>query len=226
MDHIAVVREKMTEKYLLDELDGDLRDEFEQHYFDCPECALDVQAGVHFIEHSKDVLAEKPEPVPVRARPVPVRQSSGWFGFSWFRPAFAAPVFALLLAVVGYQNLVTVPGLRAQLQPQVLPMVPVNAGTWGAGGPANTVPAGKGLLLLVRIPQDSAYVRYTADLYNPAGKLECSLAIPATAGQDRWPVSLPTVNRMAGTYTMTVHGITATGESKDLGTSFELQIQK
>jgi len=34
-----------TEKYLLDELDLRLRDEFEEHLFDCQECAFDCWAG-------------------------------------------------------------------------------------------------------------------------------------------------------------------------------------
>ena len=34
----------------------------------------------------------------------------------------------------------------------------------------HTVPEGKGLLLFLRIPPDGAFVRYTADLYNPARK--------------------------------------------------------
>jgi len=64
-------------------------------------------------------------------------------------------------------------------------------------------------------------------LYNPAGELEWSLTIPAAASQDQWPVQVPAGNRSAGTYTLAVHGIVATGESKDLGrASFDLQIQQ
>jgi hypothetical protein len=89
------------------------------------------------------------------------------------------------------------------------------------------VPEGKGLLLFVRIPPDGAYARYTADLYNPGGKLEGSFTITPAAGQDQWPVMVPGIRRQAGTYTMAVHGVTPAGMSKDLGhTSFELQIQR
>ena len=58
MDHEALVCKKMTERYLLDELDSEVRDEFEEHYFDCPKCAFDVRAGTVFIEQSKVILAE------------------------------------------------------------------------------------------------------------------------------------------------------------------------
>jgi uncharacterized phosphosugar-binding protein len=86
--------------------------------------------------------------------------------------------------------------------------------------------AGEGFLLFVRIPPDG-YSRHTADLYNPAGKLEWSLAIPSSSGQDEWPVRVPAASRESGTYVLVVSGLTAAGESKEVGRpSFELQIQK
>ncbi len=60
MDHDLVVRQKMTERYLLDELDPEVRDAFEGHFFDCPDCALDVHAGALFVEQGKTLLAERP----------------------------------------------------------------------------------------------------------------------------------------------------------------------
>jgi hypothetical protein len=226
MDHTAVVRDKMTERYLLNELDSDLRDQFEEHYFDCQECALDVSAGAQFVEQSKLILAERSEPILIRSTPAPRPVSRGWL--DWFRPAFAAPALALLLLVAGYQNLVTLPGLRAALkQPQVLPAVSVNMGTWGAGGSPTPVPAGQGLLLFLRIPPDASYARYTVDLFGPNGKSAGSFSIAPAAGQDQWPVMVPKIDRETGAYTMAVHGITTGGESKDLGsTSFQLQIQR
>ncbi|MBZ5549110.1 MAG: zf-HC2 domain-containing protein [Acidobacteriia bacterium] len=225
MNHDMVVRQKMTERYLLDELDPAQRDEFEEHLFDCQNCADDVRAGAIFVEKSKVVLAESPAAALVPA-PAPASPPPGWF--AWLRPAFAMPALAVLLAVVGYQNLVTYPQLEQALnRPQVLPFASVNVGTWGAGGPVITTAPGKGFLLFVRIPPDSAYARYTADLYNPAGKLEWSLTIPAIASQDQWPVQVPGANRESGTYTMAVRGVTAAGESKEVGrASFDLQIQK
>jgi hypothetical protein len=226
MGHTAVVRQKMTERYLLDELEGEVREQFEEHYFDCPECALDVSAGAQFVAQTKAILAERPQLVSAPAGVRRMGDSRRWF--AWLRPAFAAPALALLLAVIGYQNLVTYPRIQAELnRPQVLPAVAVNVGTWGPGGTPNAVPEGKGLLLFLRIPPDSAYVRYTADVYAPGGAQEGSFTITPAPGQDQWPVAIPALHREAGKYTLTVHGITAGGESKDLGnTAFELQIQR
>ena len=225
MNHDVVVRQKMTERYLLDELDPQQRDEFEEHLFDCRDCAEDVRAGAMFVEQSKIVLAEETAAAPAPAL-APVRPQAGWF--AWLRPAFAVPALAVLLAIVGYQNLVTYPQLQAALkQPRVLPMASVNLGTWGAGGPTITTAPGQGFLLFVRIPPDGVYDHYTADLVSPAGKLEWSLTFPVVAGQDQWPVEVPGTNREPGTYTVAIHGISAAGESTDKGrASFELQIQK
>jgi anti-sigma factor RsiW len=225
MDHDVVVRQKFTERYLLDELEPGQRDEFEEHLFDCRECADDVRAGAIFVARSKAVLAEEATPVPTSVRSIMPPRPAWWL---WFRPAVMLPVLAMLLAFVGYQNLVTYPQLHeAVSRPAVLPYASLNVATYAAEGPAITVAPGKGFLLFVRIPPDGAYDHYLADLYNPAGKLEWSLTIPALTGQDQWPVEVPGANREAGSYALKVRGVTAAGESKEVGqTSFALQIQK
>jgi len=225
MDHDVVVGQKMTERYLLNELDPDARDEFEEHFFDCPVCSLDVRAGAMFVEQSKIVLAEKPIEASAPP-PAPVRVKPGWS--VWLRPAFAVPVIALLLVVIGYQNLVMYPRLvRTMNSPKVYPVAPVNVGTWGSSERVIPIRAGEGFALLVRIPPEVGYSYYEADLNNPEGKVEWTVTIPATSAQDQWSVQVPGRDREAGRYTLAVHGVTAAGESKGVGrVSFELQIQK
>jgi hypothetical protein len=223
MDHKDAVRLKITEKYLLNELDPDHLDQFEEHLFDCPECALDIRAAAMFLEQSKNVLAEANRPAPV----VDERSSSkDWF--AWLQPAFAVPVMALLLVVIGYQNLVAIPHIKEAVNhPQLLPWASVNIGTYGGEEKKVVAAPGKSFMLFVRIPPAGDFNHYVADLYSPSGKLEWSVTVPAVAGQDQWPIHVPGTNREAGTYSLAVHGVTATGENKDLGrTSFELQIRK
>src|SRR5215469_9953210 len=226
MDHNEVVRQKLTEKYLLNELESEQRDEFEEHYFECPECALDIRAGSEFVESSKVVLGQPAEQVMPVSSATRERARRGWW--AWLRPQFAGAALALLIAVVGYQNLVTLPRLRGVLrQPQTLPFAAVAVGTWGSSGPAVTVPRDNGFLIFVRIPSDGSYTRYIADLYNPAGRLEYSLTIPATSVQDQWPVLIPGGNHEAGNYRISVRGVAGSGEVKDVGSApFTLQTQK
>jgi hypothetical protein len=225
MDHELVVRDKLTEKYLLDELDSTMRDEFEEHFFCCQECAVDVAAGNQFVAHSKVVLAKTAEPERVTPAPRGVPTRPAWF--AWFRPAFAAPAMALLLVVIGYQNLIQYPQREAALrQPQLLTWASANFGTYSANSKTVSVGQGKGFLLWVRV-SDPSISTYQAEFQDPSGKVEWRLAIPAKAGEDEFAVEVPGQQWEAGTYALLVHGITAAGETKDMGkTSVELQIEK
>jgi hypothetical protein len=225
MDHNMVVREKITEKYLLEELDPALRDEFEEHFFDCQECARDVRAASEFVTHSKVVLAERSAPVPVLAKASPSQaSSSGWF--SWLRPAFAVPVLALLLVVIAYQNLATLPHLtNAARQPQLLPAATLNLLTYGENAAPLVIHADDGFLVNVIVPPGHKFASYRVDLYNPAAALDGSVAIPA-ATEDTWPIRFPGASRQSGKYKLVVHGITASGQEVEVGSSsFELQVQ-
>jgi len=225
MNHVEVVRHKLTERYFLDELDPDKREEFEEHYFDCPECALDVRAASVFVEQSKTVLAESAGKA---ARPMPAPVPAPWL--AWFRPGFAVAAVAVLLVVIGYQNLVMYPHSHSEEtlnHPQLLPWASINTRTRGSSTPVIAATPGGSFLLLVNIPPDSRYSRYIVDLYNPAGRLEWSLAIPANMADDVSPVQVPGANRAAGTYALALLGITAAGQSTEISrTPFELQIQK
>lgn len=224
MDHDQAVRQKATERYLLNELDPGLRDEFEEHLFDCQDCALDVRTAAMFVEQSKIVLAEPPAPAQVRV-PFPVPAKVGWM--ERMRPALVAPVFALLLISVAYQQVVNRHLKQAINAPQLLPWASINVSTRGSASPIITAKPGEGFLLFVSTPPDHAYSSYTADLYDPAGRLEWSLTIPAASADDTWPIRVPAGKRDKGVYTLAVRGTSATGQSSEIGRyPFELQIQQ
>jgi len=46
-----------TEKYLLGELRPELRHQFEEHVFDCQQCAFDLWAAATFLAHAKVILS-------------------------------------------------------------------------------------------------------------------------------------------------------------------------
>ena len=99
MDHLEAKGLHASEKYVLGELSADQRDAFEEHYFDCAECAEDVKATLTFVSAGREVFRE--EPLPVSSAPiVPAMRPRRVF---WLRPLIAIPAMAaLLLAVVYY----------------------------------------------------------------------------------------------------------------------------
>ena len=219
MDHATVVGEKMTEQYLLNELDADTREAFEEHFFECHDCAEDVRAGAAFVQQSKVLLAEQaPEQIAIVAQPA---RALRW---SWLRPAFALPVFACLLAIIGYQNFVS-PARRAN--PQVLPWASIQLRTRGANTPRVVTAPGGSFLLLMTIPPDSQYTRYVAELSDSTNAVKWSLVIQAKPTEDTWPIEVPAANRKSGTYTLTVKGITDSGETRVVDSMpLELQVQE
>src|ERR1700719_1444646 len=111
MDHSDAVKQMTAERFLLDELTPEEREDFEAHLFDCPECALDLRAGAAFIDEAKaqlpQLIADSSAPARAETKK-PKKDTNPWF--LWWRPAFAAVAFASML-VLGYQNLVTYPAL-------------------------------------------------------------------------------------------------------------------
>jgi hypothetical protein len=103
MDHNEAVRLQAAEKYVLGELPQNLREDYEEHYFECAECALDLKAVATFVDTSREVLRAEREK---SAEKAPVA-AGGWL--AWLRPVVAVPVFAALLLVVVYQNTITIP---------------------------------------------------------------------------------------------------------------------
>ena len=224
MDHDDAVRQKATERYLLNELDPELRDQLEEHLFDCQDCALDVRAAAMFVEQSKVILAE-PVAQSTAKEQVPAPAKAGWF--AWLRPAFAVPVLAVLLAVIAYQNFVTYPKLTAAANlPQIGPWASVNVSTRGTDTIAIKTHANEGFGLLVNLPPQSEFASYAVDLYNPAGKLEWSGQLSATSADESRQIYIPGRNRFPGSYTLAVRGLNAAGESKEISRhSIDLQVQ-
>ncbi|HEY1768216.1 MAG TPA: zf-HC2 domain-containing protein [Terracidiphilus sp.] len=217
MDHEAAVQQMVAERYLLDELAPELRDEFEEHMFDCAECSLDLRAGAYFVEEVKLQLPDltrsfKGSRAVAPARPA--QKSRDWF--SWIRPAFAVPAFAALLAVIGYQNLATIPSLRSEAtQPRLVPWASFHTGT--RGDAHLTVPADRkqGAGVLIELSQENTYTSYAFELYDPQGRLFWSHSAAASdqagPGQGMFSLVIPGEGLQQGSYTLVTSGITPQG---------------
>ena len=88
MDHNEAIRLMGTELYLLNELSPELREQFEEHFFECPECANDVRAGALFLEQTKAILAADAAAPQREIAPSKSEKQSSW---AWLRPSVAVP---------------------------------------------------------------------------------------------------------------------------------------
>jgi hypothetical protein len=220
-EHAEALENMAAERYLLGEMTADERDAFEAHLFDCPECVIDLHAGEAFVTEAKAQLPGLTAALPAQAPEESARTWQRWSDwFAWLRPAIAAPVFATLLIVVGYQNLVTYPALRAAAnQPRLLPWVPLHEATRDGAHLAANADRTHGVALPVDLspqPGFSPYASYSIDLYDPEGRLAWTgvTAAPGDGegGDQRISLAIPGAMLRTGTYTVAISGISAQGQ--------------
>jgi anti-sigma factor RsiW len=58
VDHQSAVERNLTQRYVLGELDAAEAAEFEEHFFECSECAEDVRRTSEFAANLKALLRD------------------------------------------------------------------------------------------------------------------------------------------------------------------------
>lgn len=213
MNHSDAIQRMAIERYLLDELTPEEREAFEEHLFECSECALDLRAGSAFISEAK---AQLPEIASQPSRPSlqstkPAEKKSRWS--FWLQPAFAVPAFAVLLAVIAYQNISLIPGLRkAAVEPHLLHSTAIHIGTRGSPHLPITADRTEGLALSFELLPTSAYSSYVFNLYDPSGKQVWTHTVagstPDSAAGGIVSLVIPGAGLREGSYILAISGIT------------------
>jgi hypothetical protein len=217
MEHEEALRRMAVEKYLLNEMPQPERDEFEAHFFGCQDCAADLRATAAFLEGAKQELRR-----PRVTGPAPAAPKRSWFEFSW-RPAFAAPAFALLLLVIVYQNVAVLPRFSSDVAPLKNPEILtslslIGANARGGNAPSVKVTQGQPLLLSVDIPAAERFSSYTCVLVDPSGAVLWRLPVSSDQAKDTVAIRVPARGWVQGDYRLIVQGLAnpAGGEPAEL----------
>ncbi len=241
MDHLEAIRLSAVEKYLLNELSPEMRDEFEEHYFDCAECTTDLRATSVFIDTARHEFASNlrtvTAPVSVanipqvvkspRSQPLPSqtllkKRSLVYVIFQ--RPAILAGALAASLLVIAYQNAWVYPHLENEVAalraPEILPTLSL-AGSNSRGGsvPSLTVHAAQPFLLAVDFPGDDRFKSFSCALQTPSGEILWNVPVTAEAARDLVTIHAPAVHGGSGRYTLVLSG---NSDGKSGGSSIEL----
>lgn len=214
MDHQEAVRIKASEQYLLGEMPNAARDEFEEHFMTCGKCAADLRAGAVFVGNVKDALEQSSVPEAIPAHP---DRRPSWIA-ALFRPSIAAPAFAVMLAVIAYQGLVTVPHLRTALSgattPAPIPSFSLLSGS--ARGEASVpveVVKHESFGLYVDVPPQPAFPLYTLAVESAGGAFEFSLPVSAAQARNTVEVFVPAGRLEPGDYEMVIRGTQSQGDT-------------
>ena len=206
MDHTEAVRLQAAEKYLLGELPKAQREEYEEHYFDCPACAEELKTTVAFMESARQVAREKSPETSDATRLV--LAPAGWFG--WLRPAFAIPVFAALALFIAYQNVITIPGLKQTSSHALSAHIAqsfslISVGSRGEGSSSLTISVGpkEDFGLDVDMPGNSAS-GYLCEVQDQTGKVVFTLLVSAEAAKRSVHVNVPGGSLPPGQYNFVI----------------------
>lgn len=206
MDHNEAVKNHAAEKYFLGELAATEREAFEEHFFDCEDCAADVKTTAILVDNVREALRTAPE-----KKKAPSRETAGFL--NWWRPAYSFAAIALLFVTVGYQNFVQIPQLHNQAltKAEALPSFSlVTAGSRGAAGALEvTVPADTPFGLYVDIPADPSFTRYSADILTQSGALKFSVPISVEQTQNTVQLLIPGSLLREGQYDLVIRGYKA-----------------
>lgn len=198
MDHEDAIRCQAAERYVAGELPPADCEAFEEHFFDCRECAEEVRWEQIFAANARAVAREEPVPPP----PPGFRES--WRAWFTARPAlaFSMAANAVLLAIVVY--VATGVSRRFDTQPRLLPgyFAPAPA---RAAEQAQPLPAGAPSFIAHFPAPDQPYPSYSYQILDAAGKPESagSLKAPA-AGPPELFLEVPVRQLPAGTHTLVI----------------------
>lgn len=203
MDHAEATRRMAAEQYLLGEMNESDREEFEAHYFSCPECSESVEHGAVLLANARAVSREQ---VPA-SRMAPVPGWRKWFGLEWgFAPAAALAGCAVLLVLAGYQNLVQIPALRQGSASGDLALAPALSFRAARAAQDLTFRRQTGILSLTVVHEwEEPYTRYTAEVERTADHRVVSKTEIAATPSDL-AVVLRTGRLEAGPYVLTIYG--------------------
>ena len=210
MNHQEALQEMAVERYLLGELSGASLDSFEEHLFDCSECATEVKIGGTFIDAVRTEVS-----VPRRVAAPRVESARSWT--SWLTsPWFLAPALAACLLILAFQTFVLQPRMKleiAQAQAPALlnPLVLANAGPRGDSIPAIVASEHGSFVVSLDVPTTGGFSSYRCSLFAPNGSLQWQTTVSPEQARDALLINLPTSKTKEGLNTFLIQGLPANG---------------
>lgn len=207
MDHNEAIQLQAAVKYVLGELSPVQRDEYEEHYFDCAECAVDIKALATFADNTREVLRQEKASQLAKAF-VPSRGGR----LRWLQPVVAVPAFAALLLIVAYQNTVTIPFARQEAasgaaQLFVTSRAPKMAVTRGSEDIAKySVRQGQSLPLKFDFTPKKSFDAYVCQLQDESGRAVLQVRVPGSFTNKELNLVVPANAVKPGKYTMVFTG--------------------
>lgn len=201
MDHREAVASRAVDRYLLDEMSEEEQQAFEQHYFECAECAAEVEAGTMLAANVAAVFAEEGR------RDAAPRRVGLWGNWKWVAVAFAG----LVLLIVAVEGLVRIQAHRTNLAaisaPQAYPVFFLHAVARGGDQVVEASGSARFIGLSFDVPPGPDVPAYDCRLLDASGQRRWSVkAPPPRAPGEPIHLLLPAAASPPGDYTLVLSG--------------------
>jgi hypothetical protein len=227
MDHAEATQMRAVERYVLADLSVSEVEDFERHFFDCPQCSEELRILSVLRENARAVFIEQHSSssisaVPVSGPSVAAAKSprSGWRFWPMLAPALAMLAFAVY---VGYFA-----GERKTGEPQSVNAYPLYAVSRGAETVIAPPVGAQFFTLYMDRTWDRDFASYRAVVRDEgqAGAERFSMTLPAPEPGRAIQILFPARALQAGRYVLTILGKDNSGqETKAADYSFTLRFQ-
>jgi hypothetical protein len=215
MDHAEAVQHNAAERYTIGDLPVAEVEEFERHFFECPQCSEELRALSILVSNTRAVLGERPVEVsPAKEQPPAPGRVRAWWRQPWaVTPAFAGVVVAIF---AGYQALVVVPGLKHELtqigQVEEFPLFAAAR----AGGETAVTPRATDSLYVVYFDKTWEGEAHKAVLREQGDRSELRAFDVSEQGRGNLMVRIPINALTPGSYVLSIQGKDSSGRDTEL----------
>jgi hypothetical protein len=226
MDHLDADKTKAVERYMLGDLSVSEVEEFERHFFDCPQCSEELRALTVFQENARAVFVEQDlAPIPAMVH-APESAAGWWRGFSplfWNLPllnqTWAMALGALLIGIfAGYLTFASEDGGQVR-------GYPLYAQARGEETLVSPAAGSKFYGMYFDKTWDGDYASYRAVVRDSSGKDRLTIPIILGAPGEVIDVQIPTRKMASGKYVLVMLGSSADKETELASFPYTLQIK-
>ena len=222
MDHLDADNTKAVERYMLGDLSVSEVEEFERHFFDCPQCSEELRALTIFQENARAVFVEQdlaPNPASVHA---PESAAGWWRGFSpqFFNRSFAMAMGALIIGIfAGYL------AFSMREDAQAIKGYPLYALARGEETMVSPAHGSKFYRMYFDNTWEGAYSSYRAVVQDESGAAKLSIPVALDPREEEVDVLVPTRKLASGKYVLVMLGGNGDKETELARFPYTLQIK-
>jgi hypothetical protein len=206
MDHLDADKTKAVERYVLGDLSVSEVEEFERHFFDCPQCSEELRTLTLFQANARAVFGEQDlAPIPIRV-PAPESAAGWWRGFSplfWNNQLWKSGAMALAALIIGVFAGYMAFGMHGAAQVGSFPLYAQARGEETVVSPAA---ASRVYTLYFDKTWEGDYSSYRAVFHDASGAEKFAAPITPGAPGETMVMAVPTRELPSGKYVLVIMG--------------------